>query len=285
VALAHETADALTAVGIRSEALDGTTPVDDRRAMLQRLATGETRVLANCMVLTEGFDQPRVACIVNARPTESRALYQQMIGSGLRPYPGKADCLIIDLVGNSARHELVTAASLFGLDPDAVAMDGVLAAEESAESNRRGGVDADGQLVAEAIDLLRRRALSWLSLRGTRVYALELDDRQGYVFVEPCDDGTWSVLLHPSTNWGTPLQKLHVGLAADWALGLGESFARQHSSMALLGRNLSWRAKPPSDQQAAYFERKRWVLPATRGAAKDYLSRHFAEQAWRRASR
>jgi hypothetical protein len=175
---------------------------------------------------------------------------------------------------------------LFGLDPDAVAANGVLEAEKASMQRRRGdGVEVDGQLVAEAVDLLGGRALSWLSLRGTQVYALELDDRRGYVYVEPSDDGSWSVLLHPGTDWGTHVRPLHVAIAADWALGLGESFARQHSSPALLLRNLAWRAKPPSDQQADYFARKGWPLPATRGEAKDYLSRHFAEQAWRRARR
>jgi hypothetical protein len=287
VALAHETATALSEAGISAEALDGTTPIEARRAMLRRLATGQTQVLANCMVLTEGFDEPRVACIVNARPTESRALYQQMIGRGLRPYPGKTDCLVLDLVANSTRHELVTAASLFGLDPNDVATVGVLEAEVAATANRRrrGAVDVDGELVAETVDLLASRPLAWLQLRGTQVYALELDDRQGYVYVEPSEDGLWSVLFHPTTAWGTTLQSLHAGVAADWALGLGESYARQHSAPALLMRNLYWRSKPPSDQQASQFMRMRWPLPMTRGEAKDYASRHYAEQAWRRARR
>ncbi len=87
VALAYETTAALNAAGIVTEALDGTTPSDERRAILRRLGDGTTQVVANCMVLTEGFDEPRIDCIVVGRPTQSRALFQQMIGRGLRPYP------------------------------------------------------------------------------------------------------------------------------------------------------------------------------------------------------
>ncbi|HZA22083.1 MAG TPA: DEAD/DEAH box helicase, partial [Dehalococcoidia bacterium] len=56
VKMAHDMSAAFQAEGIRAEALDGTTPDDERRAMLHRLHTGETMVLANCLVLTEGFD-------------------------------------------------------------------------------------------------------------------------------------------------------------------------------------------------------------------------------------
>jgi superfamily II DNA or RNA helicase len=88
-------------------------------------------------VLAEGWDEPSVDCIVEARPTRSRALYQQMIGRGLRPYPGKTDRLVLDLVGNSDRHQLVTVASLLGLDPRTVAAEGVLAADAERSQARR----------------------------------------------------------------------------------------------------------------------------------------------------
>src|SRR6266446_2258439 len=76
VALAYAMAATFCAAGIAAEALDGTTPLATRRAILRRLHTGETRVVANCAVLTEGFDEPSVDCIIVARPTQSALLYQ-----------------------------------------------------------------------------------------------------------------------------------------------------------------------------------------------------------------
>src|SRR6266478_969324 len=116
VALAYAMAETFSAAGIATEALDGTTPLATRRAMLQRLHTGETRVVANCAVLTEGFDEPSVDCIIIARPTQSAPLYQQMLGRGTRTYPGKTDCLLLDVVGVSTRHTLHTTATLFACE-------------------------------------------------------------------------------------------------------------------------------------------------------------------------
>ena len=126
VATAYAMADTFCAAGIAAEALDATTPLATRRAILQRLHTGATRVVANCAVLTEGFDEPSVDCIIVARPTQSLPLYQQMLGRGTRTYPGKTDCLLLDVVGVSTQHTLHTAATLFGCAPAALARQSVL---------------------------------------------------------------------------------------------------------------------------------------------------------------
>lgn len=62
---------------------------------------------------TEGWDDPEVDCIVWARPTQSRALFQQSIGRGLRLYPGKAECLVLDLIGSSGTHDLAGVSTLY----------------------------------------------------------------------------------------------------------------------------------------------------------------------------
>ena len=89
---------------VKAEHLDGSTPQDERDAILGRLASGQTEVISNCMVLTEGFDLPDIGCIVLARPTRSLGLYRQMIGRGLRPAEGKSDIVILDHSGGVHRH-------------------------------------------------------------------------------------------------------------------------------------------------------------------------------------
>src|SRR6266853_1374536 len=126
VALAYAMAATLRTTGIPAEALDGTTPLATRRAILQRLRTGATQVVANCAVLTEGFDEPSVDCIIIGRPTQSAPLYQQMLGRGTRTYPGKTDCLVLDVVGVSTHHTLHTAATLFECDAGRLARQSVL---------------------------------------------------------------------------------------------------------------------------------------------------------------
>ena len=72
------------------------------------------------MVFTEGTDIPRVETVIIARPTQSDALYAQMVGRGLRLYPGKEKLTLIDCVGVTGKASLCTAPSLIGISMDDV---------------------------------------------------------------------------------------------------------------------------------------------------------------------
>ena len=62
--------------GVRAEHIDGGTPKAERDAVLARLASGQTDLVTNCMVLTEGWNMPGCCCIL-ARPTKKMGLYRQ----------------------------------------------------------------------------------------------------------------------------------------------------------------------------------------------------------------
>jgi DNA repair protein RadD len=110
--------DEFVKAGVRAEHLDGSTPQDEREAILARLASGDTEVVTNCMVLTEGFDCPDIGCIILARPTKKMGLFRQMIGRGLRPADGKSDCVILDHSGAVFRHGLPEDCVEWTLSPD-----------------------------------------------------------------------------------------------------------------------------------------------------------------------
>ena len=99
--------DEFTRAGVRAEHVDGSTPKTERDAILTRLASGETELVSNCMVLTEGFDLPAIGCIVLARPTKQLGLFRQMAGRGLRPAEGKSRLILIDHAGAVFRHGLL----------------------------------------------------------------------------------------------------------------------------------------------------------------------------------
>ena len=86
-------------IGVRAEHLDGDTETEERKAILARVASGETQVLCNVFVATYGLDIPALDCAVLARPTKNIALYLQMIGRIMRTAPGKSDGLVIDHAG------------------------------------------------------------------------------------------------------------------------------------------------------------------------------------------
>lgn len=110
VATSKEMCRLLKERGFRAEHIDGTS--EDRREILQRLHDGEIDVLCNSMLLTEGFDEPSIDCIVCLRPTASRALYSQIIGRGTRICEGKENLLVLDFLWHSAKHDLCHAAHL-----------------------------------------------------------------------------------------------------------------------------------------------------------------------------
>ena len=131
----------LAAQGTSAEHVDGTSL--DRKAILERFSGKESGILTNCLLLTEGFDEPGIDCIVNLRPTRSRPLYQQMVGRGTRIFPSKRELLLLDFLWQSARHSLVRPASLIATDED-----------EADRMTRAMRVDSDavdlGELKAQA---------------------------------------------------------------------------------------------------------------------------------------
>lgn len=274
VDLAHEVAAVFREAGIVAEALDGTTPIDERRAILRRLRTGETRVVANCAVLTEGFDEPSIDCIICARPTKSRTLYRQMIGRGTRLYPAKTDCLVLDLVGNT-RHGLVTLAGLFDLLPEALeADDDRTAAPTVTQAIQR--IAERGRLVAETVDIFQRAELSWVP-GGEMMHALSIGER-GMLVLRTDDLETWRVVLVDRDHHRTLIAD---GLDLGYAQGVAEDYARCAGAGQLVQRGARWRHQPASEKQVAALVRMRIPHdPArlTKGEAADLMTAVIARR-------
>jgi superfamily II DNA or RNA helicase len=68
-----------------------------RNKAIADFTSGKLKVITNMNVFTEGTDLPPASCILLARPTRSQTLFTQIIGRGLRLFPGKKDCLILDM--------------------------------------------------------------------------------------------------------------------------------------------------------------------------------------------
>ncbi|KAJ5775752.1 Helicase C-terminal [Penicillium nucicola] len=105
--------------GVDARYITAGTAKGKRAEELRAFKDQEFPVLLNCGLFTEGTDIPNIDCVLLARPTRSRNLLIQMIGRGLRLFPGKKDCHIIDMVASLATGVL-SSPTLFGLDPDEV---------------------------------------------------------------------------------------------------------------------------------------------------------------------
>jgi superfamily II DNA or RNA helicase len=143
-------------------AVSGKTPKDERHRAVDQFRYGEIQFVSNAMVFTEGFDAPSTACIAVCRPTRSRLLYSQMVGRGLRgghrwSVPGKSDCLVIDLVGASLQHKLVTGVDLLGGRYDEVVVEAARDyCREKAESDAPADVLEELRRAYAVADELRR---------------------------------------------------------------------------------------------------------------------------------
>lgn len=126
--------------GVKAECVIDDTPTDERARIIERYKEGDVQILCGVGVFTEGFDAPLTELVVIARPTQSLGLYIQMVGRGTRPAPGIVDgletaeerrqaiadsvkpaCRVLDFVGVSGKHTLVSTASIFGGFPTDVA--------------------------------------------------------------------------------------------------------------------------------------------------------------------
>ena len=90
--------------GINIEHIDAHTPEDERQDILRRFKNGDIQVVTNCAVFSEGADFPWVSCVILAKPSKSYGRFIQMAGRGLRPYPDKQNCILIDHAGLVNRH-------------------------------------------------------------------------------------------------------------------------------------------------------------------------------------
>lgn len=104
VASAKKFTEEFIADGIPAALVDGKTPTGERRQILADFKKGKVKVICNCGVLTEGFDDPETACVILARNVGSVSLFLQMLGRALRLYEGKDRAILIDLFGSSHVH-------------------------------------------------------------------------------------------------------------------------------------------------------------------------------------
>jgi superfamily II DNA or RNA helicase len=261
VATAHHVAESMRDAGFRSAVISGETPREERLKIFEDYRTGRVQVLSNCMVLSEGFDAPHTACIVVARPTQSNPLYVQMVGRGTRTYPGKTDCLVLDVVGASSTNKLRT---LVDLEPEPCETCDRTPCETCdrtpcvcpcktcggprpcRDCNPDGELEADRGKTAET-DLFAASSQSWLRTPAGTMFIPAGD---GDVFLWPEDDGRWTVGWSPKRGRA---EKLHTGMPMGSAMAWAEAEADERMPFST-ARKASWRSKKPSEAQVKFAD-------------------------------
>jgi DNA repair protein RadD len=97
----------LSKLGFDYPLITAKTHKQDRASYLQDFNSGVLDGLINVATLTTGWDAPRLACIVNARPTMSTGLFLQIVGRGLRLHPSKSETILLDYGENLERFGMI----------------------------------------------------------------------------------------------------------------------------------------------------------------------------------
>ena len=286
---ARSVAAAFQAAGVRAAAVWGAMPQEDRARTLERFGSGELDVVTNCNVLTEGFDEPRVDCVIMARPTRSRLLYVQMVGRGTRLHGDKRDLVVIDVADATRVHSLANLPGLFDLPPGFDLTGGDVL--QSSQDLRRLAQSAPWvdltrvdrpeliPIAAERVDLFNteppdeirgRTRLAWHS-GPSGDYRLVLPDRESLVVRENLL-GSWDLVLQDARGE----TRVDRRSTAAEAIRRGDRFVARARPDArrVLDLRARWRDEPPTEKQLAELQRRAVPVPPglTRGQASWILS-------------
>lgn len=260
VATAEAFVEECQALGLSAELITGKTPITDRRAAYRRFQDGDTSVLATAMVLTEGWDAPWCDCILIGRPTQSKGLFRQMVGRGLRPWPGKSSCLVLDLMGASERHDLAALDDLTTSpdeDEEAAERKSTTPDPETEELEEDELWTPDGPLRATDVDLFATSRSLWLKTEDRGWWFVPVPG--GLFFIYPTDRGTYAVGWK-ATPMGPPAKLLENDLSLEYAMAWAERYAAEEDdslkgpfTFSVSTKSAKWRAgnRPATDAQKA----------------------------------
>ncbi|MBI4482187.1 MAG: DEAD/DEAH box helicase [Acidobacteria bacterium] len=260
----RDVARAFEAAGLTARPVWGEMPTEERANAITAFRDGRVSVLTNCNVLTEGFDEPKIECVLLGRPTQSPLLYTQMIGRGTRTAPGKKAVKVVDVVDNTSRHRLMALPRLFGL-PERFDLKGKSVTSIRANIERLARIypflNLERMLSPDDIDLvIRRVALIKPEL------AEEVRRHSEFVWIRMPDDsyrlplekGQW-LLIEPNL-----LDRYEVRILGRYdmeqiseefdlanAFGVADATVRERFKdvVPLLGQHLRWRRQPATSKQ------------------------------------
>lgn len=241
--------------GIKCEAVYGTMSLEQRQDILSRYAKGEIQLLTNVAILTEGWDSPSTDVILLARPTQSQGLAIQMIGRGLRTAPNKKDCLVIDFVDTTKKHNLCGVSLLTHNDEGLYDDDDLF--KDKGKKDSLGALDEpddsgflldDAKLEAHVygIDLFDRSQFMWQTI-GSNYRIWLADGSSVCCYMENPEAYTPILVLGNGKCQKLSDEPLPMG----YALGVCEDYVRQmNARYATVSRkDAEWRSLPATDKQ------------------------------------
>lgn len=218
--------DAFAEQGVAAGMVVGETSLEERKKLYKAFRDGSVKVLTTVNVLSEGWDEPLCDCIIMARPTQSRALFVQCLGRGLRLAPGKKDCIILDITDNCLKHRLepLSLRKVLGkhLNPEESLLEAL--AREKEEIGNKTSIEIARKLKEQRnkdiqINLLER--FDW-QLRDNGLFVLMVGPHR--IALAPGDDGNYTVWARLAPFYEPQMWLENAPL--DWCQNFSEKKAR-----------------------------------------------------------
>lgn len=105
---AIDMADFFISKGVPAAAVHSDTTllsVEQKRAYIQDFRDNNLKILFTVDLFNEGVDFPDVEALLFLRPTESKTIFIQQLGRGLRLSPNKSHVIVLDFIGNFKKAE------------------------------------------------------------------------------------------------------------------------------------------------------------------------------------
>jgi superfamily II DNA or RNA helicase len=270
---------AFSEADIASAVIKGSTPLEERARIYAAFKLGEVKVLCSVMVLTEGWDSPECECIIMARPTQSRGLYIQMCGRGLRLSPGKQECLMLDITDNCTKHKMYpqNLKRAIGMENmrNGEDMLSLLEREEKEEKEIQVRILKEKRLKDKPVDLFSR--FNW-STNDSGVHIMEVGREKHKIALMPSksDPNNFYVCAKLAHENGARQIWTDEPLPLPLARGEAERLAAivlddPNESTYLVDLNAEWRKRPASEAQLQlmYWQ----AIPASRGITAGQASK------------
>jgi superfamily II DNA or RNA helicase len=268
----HDLADAFQKQGVLAKAIWGDMDSHDRKTVLRELKNDSIQVAISCGVLTEGFDEPSIQCIAMARPTKSRGLYIQCIGRGLRLWPGKENCLVLDFTDRS--HNLDSLMSLGITVPGSLEIT-ERECQEKEEIDRTPKIEILNESDNE-FDILGCTRFLWVAI-GDDEWSL-IDDEKREIIMQPHPDGYKATLYFPD---GSSQSIVKTPLPLQYCMGVCEDYARRHLKIGFADASKPWMSSnsQPTQGQIDYLSKNNaYRKDMTRGQAAIEIRKLIAIQ-------
>jgi len=292
--------------GVGAEAVWGDDP--QRSEKLAQHRKKGLRVITNCAVCVEGYDDPSVACVIMARPTRSSLFFTQCIGRATRLQEGinnlkdalvagqpvwKRDCLVFDIADTVGRHSLVSLPSLFGLGPK-VNLQGrnVLETARAVEEARTDHPNVDFSKLEDvtklkafveevnlykvtfAPEVLEHAKMQWVKI-GDASYVLTLPSKEK-VYVSQNFLDKWTVVGSVNKQ---PFDERDIPTMAE-AFSFAEKMISVYGKeyVTLVRQKATWHKDQATEPQLGLLRKMRVPIPdgLTKGDAAKLITKNIA---------